>query len=85
MGRTAMRQQFPSGWRPVMWNILPGRVVRRGVTLTHNATLRDPAHFVLGNVPAGWQVDITASSSPWVRVYVPILHRWGYIERAAIL
>ncbi|MET8157295.1 hypothetical protein ABZT47_13040 [Sphaerisporangium sp. NPDC005289] len=81
------RSQRESGWRPVRWNVSPSPVARRGVTVTRNATLRDPAHFVLGNIPATWQVDVTAtpsSTSWWVKVYVPALARWGYIERNAL-
>ncbi|MEV1238508.1 hypothetical protein [Nonomuraea sp. NPDC049750] len=81
------RSQQEDGWRPVQWNVPASPIVRRGVKVTRNATLRDPAHFVLGNVPATWQVDLTATPSPtdwWVKVYVPALNRWGYIERVAL-
>ncbi|GAB2472732.1 hypothetical protein [Jatrophihabitans fulvus] len=46
-------------------------------------TLRDhPGDFVVGNVKAGWHVDVTRSGdSHWVKVYVPNAKRWGYMER----
>lgn len=81
------RSQQADGWRPVQWDVPSSPVVKRGVKVTRNATLRDPAHFVIGNVPATWQVDVTATPSPdawWIKVYVPALNRWGYIERVAL-
>ena len=78
---------FASGWRPVEFNMSASGVARRHVQVTRNATLRDPANFVIGNVPKGWHVDTTTvrrSKGHWVKVYVPNARRWGYIENTAL-
>jgi hypothetical protein len=72
-----------SGWRRVIWNIPTSPITRRNVTVRNNATLRDPANLVLGNVPARTKVHLTTgkrSKGHWIKVYVPNLHRYGYIE-----
>lgn len=77
----------PSGWRPVRFDTPSSRVVTRGVTTTRNATLRDHVNFVVGNVRAGWQVDVsekTRSRGHWIKVYAPRAKQWGYIERTAL-
>jgi hypothetical protein len=75
------------GWRPVDFSVAPAPVVAHGVAVLRNATLRDPANFVIGNVPASWHVDLTGntrSNGHWVEVYVPNAQRWGYVERDAV-
>ncbi|MEV0663879.1 hypothetical protein ACIBI3_21930 [Actinomadura luteofluorescens] len=72
-----------SGWRTVIWKVPASKITRRNVAVRHNATLRDPANLVLGNVPAGSKVhrtSATRSKGYWVKVYVPNLHRYGFIE-----
>lgn len=79
-GRSAVTR---SGWRPVKFSMPPAPVTSRHQEVRHNGTLRDPANFVVGNVPSGWHVDVTAktrSNGSWVYVYVPSAKRWGYIE-----
>jgi len=74
---------YSSGWRPVEFSQGPEAVVKHGVELQHNATLRDRANFVVGNAFAGWKVDVTGltrSNGHWVYVYCPGARRWGYIE-----
>lgn len=76
-----------SGWRRVIWHVPASPITRRNITLRHNATLRDPAHLVLGNLSAGIKVHLTSGSTSkgrWVKVYVPALHRYGYIEAAKL-
>ena len=76
-----------SGWRPVHFTMPPATVVAQHKRVNRNATLRDDANFVIGNVPEGWHVDvtnITRSKGHWVEVYVPNAKRWGYIERATL-
>lgn len=76
-----------SGWRSVDLSVAPAPVVERGRVVVRNATLRDPANFVIGNVPASWHVDVTSqtrSNGHWVEVYVPNAKRWGYVERDAL-
>jgi hypothetical protein len=76
-----------SGWRPVDLSVAPAPVVQSGRAVVHDATLRDPANFVIGNVPASWHVDVTGnmrSNGHWVEVYVPNAKRWGYIEKDAL-
>jgi hypothetical protein len=80
-------QVSSTGWRPVGFGVTPAPVLERGRIVVHNATLRDPANFVIGNVPASWHVDVTGrtrSNGHWVEVYVPNAQRWGYVERDAI-
>ena len=76
-----------SGWRPVDFSVAPAPVVASGREVVRDATLRDPANFVIGNVPASWHVDVTSetrSNGHWVEVYVPNAKRWGYVERDAL-
>lgn len=76
-----------SGWRRVSFNLPSAHVIARHRKVTHNATLRDPANFVIGNVPAEWHVDVTnktRSNGYWVEVYVPNAKRWGYIESSKL-
>lgn len=72
-----------SGWRRVIWKVPAGPIVRRNIAVRRNATLRDPANLVLGNVASHTKVhrtSTTRSKGFWVKVYVPKLHRYGYIE-----
>jgi hypothetical protein len=74
---------YSSGWRPVEFSQGPETIVRHGVEVERNATLRDRANFMVGNVFAGWKVDVTGltrSNGHWVYVYSPGARRWGYIE-----
>ena len=74
---------YDSGWRPVEFSQGPEPVVKHGVEVKRNATLRDRANFMVGNVFAGWKVDVTGltrSNGHWVYVYSPAARRWGYIE-----
>jgi hypothetical protein len=75
------RSQFAPYWRAVDWRISHGDIPAHLVQMTHNATLRDrPDRFVIGNVYAGWHVRSTAAHpSGWTKVYVPVLHRWGWV------
>jgi hypothetical protein len=80
-------RQLSAGWRPVDFSVAPAPVVEHGRAVVHNATLRDPANFVIGNVPASWHVDLTdhtRSNGHWIEVYVPNAQRWGYVERDAV-
>jgi hypothetical protein len=77
------RSQHGSGWRTVQFSVPAAPVTAHHRALKANATLRDPANFVIGNAYAGWHVDVTAhtrSGGHWVEVYVPNAKRWGYIE-----
>ena len=72
-----------SGWRSVVVDVPGASIISRSRQLHENATLRDPANFVVGNVPAGWHVDVTGNTRSdgfWVEVYVPNAKRWGYIR-----
>jgi hypothetical protein len=72
-----------SGWRTVEFSQGPEPIVRHGVELRKNGTIRDRANFMVGNVFAGWKVDVTGltrSNGHWVYVYSPGARRWGYIE-----
>ncbi|WP_432924532.1 hypothetical protein ACQPZZ_29830 [Microbispora sp. CA-135349] len=77
----------PSGWRPVGFTLPPARIVEQRRLVTRNATLRDEANFVIGNVLPGWHVhvsDKSRSQGHWVYVFVPNAQRWGYMEAAAL-
>jgi hypothetical protein len=72
-----------SGWRSVDYDQGPETIVDHGVRVKRNATLRDRANFVVGNVFGGWRVDVTnltRSKGHWVYVYSPSARKWGYIE-----
>jgi len=76
-----------SHWRPVVFSVPAAPIQHRKVRMGRDATLRDPANFVIGNVPAGWHVDVTGvtrSNGHWVEVYVPNAKRWGYVQRTAL-
>ena len=76
-----------SGWRSVTFNLPAAPIVAHHQRVNHNATLRDDANFVIGNVPEGWHVDVTGvtrSNGHWVKVYVPNAKRWGYIEQSKL-
>jgi hypothetical protein len=78
------RSQKASGWRKVRFEVGGAHVITRHKKVISNGTLRDPANFVIGNVFAGWHVNVTnktRSNGHWVLVYVPNAKRWGYIER----
>jgi hypothetical protein len=80
-------QVASSGWRSVTFNLPAAPIVAKHQRINHNATLRDDVNFVIGNVPEGWHVNVTAvtrSNGHWVKVYVPNAKRWGYIERAKL-
>ncbi|GAA0365077.1 hypothetical protein GCM10009530_13540 [Microbispora corallina] len=77
----------PTGWRAVGFALPAAPIVERRRKVTRNATLRDEANFVIGNVPAGWHVHLTRTSRSnghWVYVFVPNAQRWGYMERTAL-
>jgi hypothetical protein len=72
-----------SGWRSVDYHQGPETIVRTGVRVKRNATMRDRVNFVVGNVFAGWKVDVTSltrSDGHWVYVYSPSARKWGYVE-----
>ncbi|MGC4959703.1 GW dipeptide domain-containing protein [Actinomadura citrea] len=74
------------GWRKVDQSPSGAKIVRR-VATDENATLRDKANFVIGNVPKGWRIGLTHSTRQnghWTKVRVPKLKRWGYIETRAL-
>jgi len=76
-----------SGWRSVDYHQGPEPIVKYAVLVKNSATLRDRANFVVGNVFAGWKVDVTnlkRSNGHWVYVYSPSARRWGYIEAKKI-
>lgn len=76
-----------SGWRPIVFDVPSAGVVTQHKRVQSNATLRDPANFVVGNVPKDWHVDVTGktrSNGHWVEVYVPNAKRWGYIEASNV-
>lgn len=80
-------RQVEPGWRPVDLSVKPAAVTEHGRRVVRNATLRDPANFVTGNVLADWHVDVTGrtrSDGHWIEVYVPNAKRWGYLERSAL-
>lgn len=71
------------GWRGVDYDQGPESIVDEGVRVKKNGTLRDRANFVVGNVFAGWHVDVTSltrTKGHWVYVYSPAARKWGYIE-----
>lgn len=72
-----------SGWRAVDYHQGPEPIVRHSVRVKRDATLRDRVNFVVGNVFAGWHVDVTGltrSGGHWVYVYSPGARKWGYVE-----
>lgn len=72
-----------SGWRMVDYHQGPETIVRQGVRVKRDGTLRDRVNFVVGNVFAGWKVDVTnlkRSNGFWVYVYSPSARKWGYVE-----
>jgi hypothetical protein len=72
-----------SGWRTVDYDQGPEAIVRHQVRVKHDGTLRDRVNFVVGNVFAGWKVDVTSltrSNGFWVYVYSPSARKWGYVE-----
>jgi hypothetical protein len=75
------RSQFRPFWTAVDYSVAHGSTPRHLVRLGHPATLRDrPDRFVIGNVFAGWRVRSTrARPHGWTKVYVPALHRWGWV------
>jgi hypothetical protein len=76
-----------SHWRRVDQRPAAARITHRKVKLDENATLRDEAGFVLGNVPKRWHVNVTAvthSNGFWTKVEVPKLHSWGFIRTRAL-
>jgi hypothetical protein len=76
------RSQFSPYWKKIDWHPSHGAVPSKKHTMTHNATLRDAANrFVIGNVYDGWQVRPTSQRSHGMtKVYVPSLHRWGWLQ-----
>jgi hypothetical protein len=82
------RSNKPGGWRPVRFDQPAAPVVKNRVRTCRNATLRDDANFVIGNVPQGWRVHVTSehrTGNHWVKVQVPNnANRWGYIETKAV-
>jgi hypothetical protein len=77
------RSQHGDGWRAVQWPVPPTPIKAHHQKLKANATLRDKANFVIGNVFGNWHVDVTTTTRAnghWVEVYVPNAKRWGYIE-----
>ncbi|MEC3981417.1 hypothetical protein [Amycolatopsis sp. H20-H5] len=81
------RSQQADGWRPVEFRLAAAPVVKKSQELFHDATLRDPANFVIGNAKSGWHVDVTGRTrggGHWVEVYVPNAQRWGYVEASKL-
>ncbi len=81
------RSQRASGWRSVDFSVAPAAVTASHREIHCNATLRDPANFVTGNVFPGWHVDVTGrtrSNGYWVEVYVPNAKRWAYVQSSAL-
>ena len=72
------------GWVPVQFTVPSAHITHKHRALKKNATLRDPRHLVIGNVPKTWHVDVTAHTLAhgWTEVYVPNAKRWGYIQTA---
>lgn len=71
------------GWRHVDYDQGPETIVDHDVRVKKNGTLRDRANFVVGNVFAGWKVDVTSltrTGGHWVYVYSPSARKWGYVE-----
>ena len=74
---------YDSGWRPVEYDQGPESIVRHDVLVRKHGTMRDRANFVVGNVFAGWRVDVTnlkRSDGHWVYVYSASARKWGYVE-----
>ncbi|MEV4315301.1 hypothetical protein [Actinocrispum sp. NPDC049592] len=85
--REGRSNQTTSGWRPVSFTIPAAAIVQPDLAVRRDATLRDDVNFVIGNVQAGWHVDVSArtrSNGHWVKVYVPHARRWGYVERSVL-
>ncbi|GGO86624.1 hypothetical protein [Wenjunlia tyrosinilytica] len=79
--------QTQSHWRGVVFNETTAPIVRHRVRTCANATLRDRANFVIGNVPSGWRIHVTGehrSNGHWVKVNVPNAKRWGWVEKRVI-
>ncbi len=77
------RKKGSCGWAKVTYDQGPVNVVRHDVRVKRNATLRDATNFLVGNVFAGWKVDVTnhtRKDGHWVYVYSPSARKWGYIE-----
>ncbi|QDY11127.1 hypothetical protein FJK98_31570 [Micromonospora sp. HM134] len=75
-------QSVRSGyWKRVDWTPAGSTVPATQRKMAHNRTLRDlPNGFVIGNAKAGWQVRPTSQhQAGYTRVYVPSLHRWGWV------
>jgi hypothetical protein len=72
-----------SGWISVGFRPAAAPITHKHILVKHSATLRDGDNFVIGNVPSGWHVDVTSATRTggvWVKVRVPNLGRYGYIE-----
>ncbi|MBT2230048.1 SH3-like domain-containing protein [Nonomuraea sp. NEAU-A123] len=74
-------------WRAVDQAPRAVKITRHGIVTDENATLRDNANFVIGNVPKGWHVDRTddvRKDGHWTKVRVAALNLWGYVETRAL-
>jgi hypothetical protein len=72
-------------YRKVDFSPASGRVVNDHKKVNSMGTLRDGAHFVIGNVLPGWHVHTTDQhQAGWVKVYVPNAKRWGWIRESHI-
>lgn len=86
--RRGRSRVFDAGWRPVDYDQGPEAILREDVRVKYDATLRDRANFVVGNVFAGTRVDVTGverSGGHWVYVYSPSARKWGYIEATKLV
>lgn len=83
VGRSHDCKHHSDGWRPVDYHQGPEIVAKYSVRVKRNGTLRDRNNFAVGNVFAGWKVDVTRvtrSGKHWVYVYSPGARKWGYVE-----
>jgi hypothetical protein len=81
-GRSQHKNKAGEYWRTVDWHPAHGAIPSAHRTLGHTATLRDaPNAFVIGNVFPQWEIrPSTQSKNGYTEVYVPALHRWGWLQ-----
>jgi hypothetical protein len=70
-------------YRRVDFSPVPDHVINDHKKVNSMGTLRDGAHFVIGNVLPGWHVHTTERrEAGWIKVYVPNAKRWGWIRES---
>lgn len=73
------RSQQADGWRPVDFD-MAAMPVKATLHVKNHATLRDPAHFVVGNCGKDMDVDVSQVLGQWAFVECKLVGRRGWIE-----